>query len=163
MWVAQGIEKDLATQGPSVEEARSRFVRALQAHILDDVLDGRPPLRDLVQAPQHYVNRLGTFKPTGQEQTVALPNDVLTVRFLTESQPSTTKDRHRAIALYACAARDYLDFLEMLEEEETTIGCINLLKSMCALQQPNKGTDFELNRSMLDAISRVLSQRKVSN
>lgn len=49
----------------------------------------------------------------------------------------------RAIALYAVLARDFTDFIDMLEEEDPQ--CIQILYKMLTCKQPNKDTDHELN------------------
>ena len=72
-WVAQGLEYDLAVQAPSREEAKNRFLSALSAHILDDVLDGHAPLSRLSQAPARYFNDLGHVKLSGPELPVYVP------------------------------------------------------------------------------------------
>jgi hypothetical protein len=72
-WVAQCLEKDLAVQGPSVEEAKNRFLRTLSAQIQDDLLDGREPLSGLPQAPASYFDKLGCMKASGPELPVYVP------------------------------------------------------------------------------------------
>jgi hypothetical protein len=69
-WVAQCLEYDLAVQGPTVEETKSRFLRTLNAQILDDLLDGRRPLSCLPQAPPHFFTNFGDTKHTGLELPV---------------------------------------------------------------------------------------------
>ena len=44
LWIAQGLENDIVAQGPTLEEAKSRFLRCAHARIVDDLLDGNAPL-----------------------------------------------------------------------------------------------------------------------
>lgn len=72
-WVAQGLDYDLAVQAPTVPLAKERFLRALRARMMDDVLDGREPLSTLGQAPPHYFDHLGGVKESGPEVPIYVP------------------------------------------------------------------------------------------
>jgi hypothetical protein len=65
-----------------------------------------------------------------------------------------TPDEKHAVALYAVAARDFGDFVDMLSEPTTTLACIRTLKQMCSLVQEGHDTDHELNRLMLGILNR---------
>lgn len=86
-WVAQCLDKDLAAQGSTEEDAKKRFMDALGAQIAWDLHDGRAPLSALPQAPRRYFQdaveagqmgpELPVFVPVVSEtQTKALPPHV---------------------------------------------------------------------------------------
>jgi len=60
--------------------------------------------------------------------------------------------------MYAVAARDFEDFLDMLREPETSVGCLRTLLLMCK-SEGRPGTDVELNRLMVGPIERQLEKR----
>jgi len=72
-WVAQCLEYDLAAQAPSEEEAKKRFVRTLQAQIMDDLRDGLTPLSKLPKAPRRYFVDSVTYNKDGPELPVWAP------------------------------------------------------------------------------------------
>jgi hypothetical protein len=53
-WVAQALEKDLAAQGTSIEDAKRAFERTFAGQVLLDQRLGRPPLEHLPEAPQRF-------------------------------------------------------------------------------------------------------------
>jgi len=53
MWIAQGLEYDIVTQGTTLEEAKSRFLRCAHARIVDDLLDGNEPLNTCSKPFRH--------------------------------------------------------------------------------------------------------------
>lgn len=64
----------------------------------------------------------------------------------------------RAITLYVVAARDVCDFLDMLQEEETTDEALTLLRDMLA-SPGTKNTDVELNKLILPIVEREQERR----
>jgi hypothetical protein len=53
-WLAQGLEYNLATQGPSDKHAIDAFVRVLRAHLRKDASLGREPLEGVPEGPAHF-------------------------------------------------------------------------------------------------------------
>jgi hypothetical protein len=75
-------------------------------------------------------------------------------------EPSVNADR-MAIGLYAVAARDFLDFIDMIREPQTSMECLQTLLEMCKLERPDRPTtDVELNRMMVGPIEREIRKRE---
>jgi len=72
-WVAQCLQRDLAAQGRTEEEAKNRFREALGAQIAWDLLEGRTPLGGLPQAPKRYFMDSVTAGADGPELPVFVP------------------------------------------------------------------------------------------
>jgi hypothetical protein len=53
-WVLQGLEHDLAAQGPSIELAQRAFLDALHGQLRLDQQANRAPLAQLPRAPMEY-------------------------------------------------------------------------------------------------------------
>ena len=53
-WVAQGLEHDLAAQGPTLELAQRAFLHALAGQFKLDTMKQRSPLAHLQPAPMKY-------------------------------------------------------------------------------------------------------------
>ena len=53
-WLAQGLDYDLAAQGPSDEQAIQSFVRILVARLRRDHQSGKEPLLNLPPAPDRF-------------------------------------------------------------------------------------------------------------
>lgn len=53
-WLAQGLDYDLASQGPSGRQAVQSFVRILMARVKRDYQNGKAPLENLPQAPDRF-------------------------------------------------------------------------------------------------------------
>jgi hypothetical protein len=68
-------------------------------------------------------------------------------------------DQARAVALYAIAARDFVDFLDRIKESETTIRCLELLEQMCLLTGTPE-TNANPNAIMVGSIRRVLASKR---
>lgn len=69
-----------------------------------------------------------------------------------------TTDERRALGLYAVAARDVVDFLDMLTEPETTIASLEVLKLM--VETPNPNSDNKLNQLLAPIVMRRLEQMR---
>lgn len=54
LWLAQGLEYDLAAQGRSHEQAVESFTRILKARLRADIARHREPLEDLPEAPERF-------------------------------------------------------------------------------------------------------------
>lgn len=54
-WLAQGLDYNLAAQGPSGDLAMNAFVRILRAHLRRDAQLGREPLAGVPEAPEHFL------------------------------------------------------------------------------------------------------------
>jgi len=54
-WLAQGLEYDLAAQGPSEKQAILAFVGVLQGHLRLDRKHGREPLAGIPPAPERFM------------------------------------------------------------------------------------------------------------
>jgi hypothetical protein len=52
--VAQGIEFDIAAQGPTLEAAKDAFTKTVVSWILLDLQHGKQPLQDVKPAPAEY-------------------------------------------------------------------------------------------------------------
>ena len=72
-WFAQCLDYDVAVQGRTKEEAKRRFLRTLDAQILDDLLDGYWPLSRLPQAPPRYFADRENLDAFGPELPVYIP------------------------------------------------------------------------------------------
>lgn len=72
--------------------------------------------------------------------------------------PATADDRHRALSLYAMAARDMGAFLQGVREKTTTIPCLELLLVMCEIRQGRK-IDADLNKKIAPLLRRELESR----
>lgn len=69
------------------------------------------------------------------------------------------KDDAKAIGLYAVGARDFSDFIDMVQEPETTDATLATLRDMLSLRgRPN--TDDELNAMLLPIVEREITRRK---
>ena len=68
LWVAQGLEYDIAAQGQNASDARNRFLHAFEGHIALDIEENREPLSEVPQAPRRYF-----MKAYGFHQTSVLP------------------------------------------------------------------------------------------
>lgn len=68
----------------------------------------------------------------------------------------STKRSSRVLALYAWAARDFVEFLDACEEEKDEV-----LQELLTLLQhsPTKNTDAELNKIAADSVSGILKKR----
>jgi hypothetical protein len=73
---------------------------------------------------------------------------------------NVTEAEGRAIGLYAVAARDFSDFIDMLREEKTTGEALWLLREMCATPGGPETRDVELDALMLPIIEREIARRK---
>lgn len=72
-----------------------------------------------------------------------------------EATPTQISDaERRAIVLYGIADRDFVDFLDMLQEKETSPQSIEILRKICehSLATGARNTDLELNRMILDTL-----------
>jgi hypothetical protein len=69
----------------------------------------------------------------------------------------TQEEEQRAIGLYAVLARDASDFIDMLEESETTDLTLQWLHAM--LTTPNPKSDVELNKIGACFTKRELEKR----
>lgn len=54
-WLAQGLEYDVAAQGPSDESALNAFARIIRAHIRHDYELGREPFEGVPPAPERFI------------------------------------------------------------------------------------------------------------
>lgn len=70
-WIAQGLEYDIAAQGPSAALALRSFVRLLHARIRLDLQRNREPLADLPPAPEHFV---AAWERLQEHMTVSAPD-----------------------------------------------------------------------------------------
>jgi len=63
-WVAQCIERDVAAQGRTADEAKQRFLNTLADQILLDMATNKEPLVHLNPAPSRYAMRNESSGPT---------------------------------------------------------------------------------------------------
>jgi hypothetical protein len=70
-------------------------------------------------------------------------------------------EERRALGLYVVAARDVMDFLDMLREPETTLGSLEFLQAMFATPNPQMSAeDAKLNALLLPFVTSELERRK---
>jgi hypothetical protein len=65
----------------------------------------------------------------------------------------------RAIVLYAVLARDPMDFMDMLADEDPQ--CLQILYKMLTCKQPDKDTDHELNEIGAGVVARHCEGRDI--
>ena len=56
-WVVQGLEYDIAAQGKTMDEAKSRFESNVITQILLDLERGKQPLEGIPPAPSFYLEQ----------------------------------------------------------------------------------------------------------
>ena len=80
-WVAQGLEHDLAAQGPSIELVQRAFLSALAGQFKLDLQQKRAPLSHLQPAPMRYWRAWdqATAKTVMRAPAVTASEDQLTV------------------------------------------------------------------------------------
>lgn len=54
IWVAQCLQKDIASQGSTIENAISSFERTFVGQVILDLKDNKSPLEDIQQAPNRF-------------------------------------------------------------------------------------------------------------
>lgn len=54
MWVAQGLEHDIAAQGKNITEAKRSFVRTFLGHVIIACKNKKPPFEGIKKAPKKY-------------------------------------------------------------------------------------------------------------
>jgi hypothetical protein len=69
------------------------------------------------------------------------------------------EDDRLAVALYAIANRDFMDFLEMINEDKTSVKCLETLHAMCSLKG-GTARDEKLNELMLSPIERAMAKKR---
>lgn len=84
-YVAQCLEKDVAAQGPSLDECKRRFAKTLRSQIASDLANHRAPLAALGCAPPEFFDEMLLFRKDSPELPVYVPaKDVrATARFFT--------------------------------------------------------------------------------
>jgi hypothetical protein len=76
-WLAQGLECDIAAQGPSDQLAINSFIRILRARLARDHNSGREPLAGLPRAPERFEATWNRLVARGHlvTEAVAIPDD----------------------------------------------------------------------------------------
>ncbi|HEX2882222.1 MAG TPA: hypothetical protein VHO25_22030 [Polyangiaceae bacterium] len=73
VFVAQCLEHDIAAQGKTLDECKSRFMVAFSSQVVLDLSLGKKPLQDCGQAPYKYFEKSLGFSAAGPELPVYLP------------------------------------------------------------------------------------------
>jgi hypothetical protein len=69
-WIAQGLERDIAAQGPDLEMAKLAFERTVMGYLKLDAQHHRAPLASLRPAPRPFWD---AWERVSQKQTAAIP------------------------------------------------------------------------------------------
>lgn len=73
-WVAQCLEKDIAAQGNSINEALASFKNTFIGQLILDYEDNKTPLEDLQEAPKEYWDKYQLSRPLRDKESFALPH-----------------------------------------------------------------------------------------
>jgi hypothetical protein len=77
VWVAQGLQYDIAAQGATLKEAQNRFIRTLEENLALGFSRGaKEPLADFKKAPKRYWDAFSSSSQFIQQQLpIELPKD----------------------------------------------------------------------------------------
>lgn len=70
-------------------------------------------------------------------------------------------EAREAVALYAIAARDVVDFIELVNDERTSLDTLELLRDMLG-HAGGPNTDVELNKILHPVVVKQIEHRKGS-
>lgn len=74
-WVAQALERDIAAQGPTIDEARLAFERTVWGYLLVDDRLHREPLSGLKPAPNAYWEAFKTVALLRRQKMITPPEN----------------------------------------------------------------------------------------
>lgn len=86
LWVAQGLEYDIAAQGKSIPEALKAFEKTFAGQILLDIIEKRAPLEGITKAPQDYWDMFQEGQRLKDTECFNLPKEI-PEGFIIDSQP----------------------------------------------------------------------------
>lgn len=75
-WVAQCLERDVAGQGKTIDEATSAFERTFVGQIIIDVHNNEPPLGNIQRAPREYWEKFEKAKRLTDKIPFYLPDEI---------------------------------------------------------------------------------------
>ena len=81
MWVAQGLEYDIAAQGTTIAETKNAFTRVLCSQVVLDLHHGDSPLAGFEPAPQEYWDRFRKAEPLATH----IPEPFIPLPFMLQS------------------------------------------------------------------------------
>jgi hypothetical protein len=60
-WIVQGLQKDIAAQGSTINDAMKRFARVLVAEIVTNIREGKEPLQGIDAAPRTLLGAMASI------------------------------------------------------------------------------------------------------